>query len=110
VFPDRYHAEIITSPTQARHALSYVMNNWRRHHEDRVTKVASWKIDWFSTAAMFTGWKEYGDEGLLWRGPDTYDPLIVWQPRTWLLRAGWRKAGEISCRDVPGARLAGSQK
>jgi REP element-mobilizing transposase RayT len=23
VFPDRYHAEIITSPTQARHALSY---------------------------------------------------------------------------------------
>src|SRR5215831_5557057 len=28
VFPDRYHAEIITSPTQARHALSYVVNNW----------------------------------------------------------------------------------
>src|SRR5215468_10646189 len=27
VFPDRYHAEIITSPTQARHTLSYVMNN-----------------------------------------------------------------------------------
>src|ERR1051325_5190878 len=25
VFPDRYHAEIITSPTQARHALSYVV-------------------------------------------------------------------------------------
>ena len=25
VFPDRYHAEIITSPTQARHALSYVL-------------------------------------------------------------------------------------
>ena len=27
VFPDRYHAEIITSPRQARHALSYVMLN-----------------------------------------------------------------------------------
>src|SRR5213075_1332486 len=24
VFPDRYHAEIITTPTQARHALNYV--------------------------------------------------------------------------------------
>src|ERR1041385_7627511 len=34
VFPDRYHAEIITSPTQARHTLSYVMNNWRKHQED----------------------------------------------------------------------------
>src|SRR5262249_25122303 len=28
VFPDRYHAEVITSPRQARHTLSYVMNNW----------------------------------------------------------------------------------
>src|SRR5678815_2484460 len=27
VFPDRYHAEIITTPTQARHTLSYVMIN-----------------------------------------------------------------------------------
>src|SRR5262245_61539807 len=33
VFPDRYHAQIITSPRQARHALSYVMNNWRKHQE-----------------------------------------------------------------------------
>src|SRR3954467_2848697 len=35
VFPDRYHATIITSPRQARHALAYCLNNWRRHHEDR---------------------------------------------------------------------------
>src|ERR1041384_7199144 len=27
VFPDRYHAEIITTPTQARHALNYVIIN-----------------------------------------------------------------------------------
>src|SRR6187401_980817 len=33
VFPDRYHAEVITSPRQARHTLSYVMNNWRKHEE-----------------------------------------------------------------------------
>jgi REP element-mobilizing transposase RayT len=26
VFPDRYHAEVITTPTHARHALSYVLN------------------------------------------------------------------------------------
>jgi REP element-mobilizing transposase RayT len=105
VFPDRYHAEVITSPTQARHALSYTLNNWRKHEEDQQLPVSEWKIDWFSTAAMFPGWTEYGDEEyFLWKGPDTYDPLVVYQPRTWLLREGWRKSGPISCREVPSAK------
>jgi len=105
VFPDRYHAEVITSPTQARHTLSYVMNNWRKHEEDRAEPMRTWKIDWFSTAVMFPGWAEYGDQHFLWRGPATYDPLIVYQPRTWMLREGWRRGGPpISCREVPSAR------
>ena len=104
VFPDRYHAEIIRSPTQARHTLSYVMNNWRKHEEDRTPATEGWRIDWFSTAAMFPGWAEYGDEVFLWRGPPTYDPLVVYQPRTWLLREGWKVVGPISCREVPSAR------
>ena len=105
VFPDRYHAEVITSPTQARHALSYVLLNWRKHKEDHRQPMSDWKVDWFSSAAMFPGWAEYGeDEYFLWKGPDTYDPLIVYQPRTWLLREGWRKSGPISCRGVPSAR------
>src|SRR5258705_11835477 len=103
VFPDRYHAEIITSPRQARHALAYVLLNWRKHQEDRSAKTRHWKIDWFSSAGMFPGWAEYGDEPFMWRGPVTYDPLVVYQPRTWLLREGWRKAGSISCREVPAA-------
>ena len=101
VFPDRYHAEIITSPRQARHALSYVMNNFRKHGEDRRAPMSAWTVDWFSSAAMFPGWAEYGDEPFLWRGPATYDPLVVYQPKTWLLREGWKKAGSISCHDVP---------
>jgi REP element-mobilizing transposase RayT len=105
VFPDRYHAEIITSPTQARHALNYVLNNWRRHEEDRAAKLASWKIDWFSSAAMFPGWAEYGEEAFLWRGADTYDPLVVYQPKTWLLKVGWARGGPpISCHEVPSAK------
>jgi REP-associated tyrosine transposase len=104
VFPDRYHAEIITSPTQARHALSYVVNNWRKHQEDLAAPMSSWTIDWFSTAVMFPGWAEYGDEPFLWRGPASYDPLLVFQPRTWLLREGWRKVGSISCHEVPSRR------
>jgi len=101
VFPDRYHAQIITSPRQARHALTYVLGNWRKHQEDRATPMSAWTIDWFSSAVMFPGWAEYGEEAFLWRGPPTYDPLVVYQPRTWLLRAGWKKAGSISCRQVP---------
>lgn len=103
VFPDRYHAEIITSPRQARHALSYVMNNFRKHEEDRVEPMSAWTVDWFSTGIRFPGWAEYGDEPFLWRGPATYDPLLVYQPRTWLLREGWKKSGPISCREVPSA-------
>jgi REP element-mobilizing transposase RayT len=106
VFPDRYHAEIITSPTQARYALSYLVNNWRKHQEDRVSPMSSWTIDWFSSAIMFPGWAEYGDAAFLWRGPATYDPLIVYQPRTWLLRAGWAKVGSISYHDVPSRNRA----
>jgi len=104
VFPDRYHAEIITSPRQARHALSYVMGNWRKHQEDRRAPMSTWTIDWFSTAVTFPGWAEYGDEAFLWRGPESYDPLVVYQPRTWLLREGWKKAGTISCREVPSSK------
>ena len=33
VFVDRYHPVVITTPRQARHALAYVLNNWRRHRE-----------------------------------------------------------------------------
>ena len=104
VFPDRYHAEIITSPRQARHAVAYCLNNFRKHEEDRVSPMSSWTIDWFSSGILFPGWVEYGDTPFLWRSPATYDPLFVRQPRTWLLREGWKKAGVISCREVPSSQ------
>jgi putative transposase len=102
VFPDRYHAEIITSPRQARHTLAYVLCNWRKHGEDRRGPAQTWQIDWFSSAITFPDWAEYGDSPFLWRGPAVYDPLWVHQPRTWLLRAGWKRYGLISYREVPG--------
>src|SRR5919112_1502049 len=104
VFPDRYHAQIITSPRQARHALSYVVNNGRKHEEDRHEKTRTWSIDWFSSAAMFPDWLEYGEQPFLMRGPPTYDPLFVFRPRTWLLREGWKKCGTISRYAVPSAK------
>jgi hypothetical protein len=64
--------------------------------------MSEWQLDWFSSAAMFPGWREYReDEWCLWRGPASYEPLLVFKARTWLLAEGWKKAGTISCREVP---------
>jgi REP element-mobilizing transposase RayT len=104
VFPERYFAVVIGSPRQARHALAYVMNNWRKHDEQREPGHEHWTIDWFSSASAFPGWREYGDAPFLWRRPTQYDPLIVYQPRTWMLRVGWKRHGLISCHEVPSAK------
>jgi REP element-mobilizing transposase RayT len=100
VFPDRYHAEIITSPTQARHTISYILSNWRHHQEDRG-ELAHAKVDPFSSAIGFPDWAERADKAFLWRGPEDYDPLIVYQPKTWMLKEGWKKVGVISYCEVP---------
>jgi putative transposase len=110
VFPDRFHQEIITTPRQARHALSYVLNNWRKHREDRATLARAWAVDPFSTGVLFPGWREHDelDLAVMWRWPGSYEPLAVYQPRTWLLREGWRRSrpGRISYREVPSAPRA----
>jgi hypothetical protein len=104
VFADRYHLEVITSPTRARHALSYVLNNWRKHREDRHGLPSTWLVDPYSTAILFPGWKELEDKPFMWPMRATYDPLIVRLPQSWLLREGWKVCGPISARDVPSKR------
>jgi len=103
VFPDRYHAVVIDSPRQARHALSYVINNWRKHREDRGEVTRTWNIDWYASGAMFPDWKERGQKGFALEGPRELPPLTVSAPRTWLLTRGWKMHGAISCREVPSA-------
>jgi hypothetical protein len=103
VFIDRYHAVPITSPRQARHALSYVLSNWRKHGEERDAATCTWDVDWYSSAPVFPDWLEYGDKAFLLTYPPKYDPLLVYRPKTWLLREGWKKSGTISSRDIPSA-------
>ena len=102
VFADRYHAEIIKNPRQARHALGYVLNNWRKHGEDRVGAARGWLVDPFSSGGTFPEWKELQGSPFMWKLRETYAPMVVWRPRSWLLREGWMTRGPISCRDVPG--------
>jgi REP element-mobilizing transposase RayT len=102
VFSDRYHETFINKPRQARHALAYVLNNWRRHGEDRAAFARSWVIDPFATGRAFDGWKERADTPFVWKVRETYQPIPVWLPKTWLLREGWRRYGLIGVREVPG--------
>jgi REP element-mobilizing transposase RayT len=99
VFPDRYHARILKSPRSVRHALSYVLNNWRRHGEDRGRR---WKVDPFSSGIAFPGWKELETSAWLYTPPPTYEPLVTWVAKTWLLTKGWTRHGLISVHEVPG--------
>jgi putative transposase len=106
VFPDRYHAEIIDTPKQARHALSYVLNNWRKHREDRGEVQRTWKVDPFSSGALFAGWKELEGHEVFWPLPRTYEPMFVYLPQTWLLRVGWQRHGLIRTNEVPSAPIS----
>jgi len=102
VFPDRFHEEIIKTPGHARRTLGYVLNNWRKHGEDRNAFARGWNVDPYSSGVVFDGWKQREHEHLLWKWRDTYDPLFVYLPKTWLLREGWRKYGLIRFEYIPG--------
>ena len=97
LFAHRYHATAITSPRQTRNALAYVLNNWRRHREDRDTGSKA-ALDRFSSAIVFDGWIAATRFAI----PEGYTPLPVARAKTWLLRIGWRRHAAIDWREVPG--------
>ena len=95
---DRYHVEILDNPTKVRNALSYVLNNWRRHRCD----TKRFAIDLFSSGRYFVPWIEAGHVRGRPAWDDGQNPCAP--PRTWMLREGWRKVGPISPWEVPGPR------
>jgi putative transposase len=81
MFAYRYKAKQVTTKAYARHALSYVLNNWRRHRVDYEDgRESLCKIDPFSSALSFDGWTE------TFRVPKNHTPLPVSPPRTSLLQ------------------------
>ena len=90
---------LITTPRQARNALAYVLNNWRRHREDQVSPATfTASLDAYSTAFHFDGWMT----GEVVARPRAELMLPSAAPRTWLVRVGWRVHGAISPTDIPG--------
>jgi putative transposase len=80
VWADRFHARDLTTPRAVRHALVYVLHNWKKHRLHRGQRV-----DPCSSARWFSGWKNL-------RIPEALSAPVV-TARTWLARWGWRRYG-----------------
>ena len=96
VFPDRYHDEVITTPTQARNALRYVLQNGKKHGV-----VPSSSIDLCSSAPVFDGWKEQPSIVSIVSIPATPVMASVAPASTWLLTTGWRRHGLLDIHELP---------
>ena len=81
VWRDRYHSRELTTPSEVRRALVYVLQNARKHGFDLLGPF----IDPLTTAKSFAGWNTPTI-------PDP-EPFPARAPRTWLLRDGWSTRG-----------------
>ncbi|WP_419190894.1 transposase [Saltatorellus ferox] len=90
VFAERFHLEVITSPTQMRNVLKYVLRNDVHHG------LGLGILDPCSSAMSFGGFVER-------RGASKVDCVSV-EAQSWLLRVGWTKGGGkglLTIHDLP---------
>ena len=95
VFPDRFHARVLSTPTEVRNCLLYVVGNAKKHAKDRGASWSRRAVDPYSSATWFPGWSEPIESTRLPAPPPTTEP------ETWLLRKGWKKLGLISPSESP---------
>ena len=93
IFAERYHDREIATPRQARAVLLYVICNYRKHCAEVGRKLKPRWVDPFSSARQLDGWNQ----------PVRLEPGVVARPRTWLLRAGWRRHGLLDAHAIPSA-------
>jgi REP element-mobilizing transposase RayT len=100
VWPQRYHARALPTPSETRRGLVYVLLNFRKHLR------AAPAVDPRSSGAWFDGWAQ----------PAAQPPTVaatappVRPGRTWLVTIGWRRAGgAIDVREHPAANSANSR-
>jgi putative transposase len=77
VWNGRYHARELKTPREVRNGLVYVLHNLKKH------RPAERGLDVCSSAAAFTGWRDFEPAA-----PLDWLP----RPRTWLARTGWKRA------------------
>ena len=81
VWGDSYHRRELTTPSEVRSVLVYVLNNHLKHGEWEVGL-----IDPCSSAPWFTGWMHR-------REPVPPEPDVGQRATTWLLDEGWSTTG-----------------
>lgn len=99
LFAQRYHARILTSPTQVRNTLRYVLLN-RRHHAAEKYAAKNW-IDPWSSAAWFDGWSRPISVDTWWKKQLVAIEAPTRRATTWLLSTGWKRLGLIDFDDRP---------
>lgn len=92
IFKGRYHCSVLTTPSQVKNALRYVLLNQAKHAE------LIEHIDIYSSGFYFSYWRELLGN----RFTDLVEqqahsamnvpPLYLSRPTTWLLREGWKRA------------------
>ncbi len=94
VIKERYFSRSLKTPTETRHSLRYVLNNERRHREQRGQVTNRDWLDPLSSGEWWGGWRSSG------RPPPGPSPVAA--PQTWLLRVGWQRAGALlDLNEVP---------
>ena len=88
VWGDRYHARALSTPRAVRHALVYVLMNFKKHSRTGT------ELDPCSSAAWFSGWRRPS-------GATPTEPTPVAAARTCLARAGWLRHGRIDPAERP---------
>ena len=103
LFRDRHHRVDLTTPTQTRNALVYILFNGRKHHAARPG-VSVQELMWLdpkSSAPWFTDWDPHArpPPRLVVECQESVRTIVQsadWptsKPRTWFARAGWRRGG-----------------
>ena len=94
VFGDRYHARALRTPRETRLALRHVLSNLRKHARGARQLPAGF-IDGCSSAMWFDGWNRPRALCFVAGSIPQGTELPVMRARTWLLSAGWRRAGPM---------------
>ncbi|MBW2275262.1 MAG: transposase [Deltaproteobacteria bacterium] len=96
VLEGAYHAHILRTPREVRHALRYVLLNVRKHWREFKGEAPPMGLDECSSGRWFDGWKRQLPASRA--GPREVAPA-----GSWLLRSGWRRHGLIDPASVPGS-------
>ena len=96
VLDGRFHHRALTTPTEVRNALAYVLLNSRKHWvQEKQSPPDEVKIDKASSGIWFDGWQDYAPDP-----PDRVREVAL--PNTWFLRTGWRLNPLIRLSEIPG--------